>query len=381
LKVLVLTLSFGSGHVRAAEAVAREVSRRSPDADVLVLDALAECRAAFRACYVWPYWAMVRYAPALWERFFNARVSRMDRHTAPEWAFRRGCPQVFRTIAGFRPDVIVAAEVAACEMASIAKREGLTEARLVGVITDHEAEPVWVRPEVDAYAAADEGVRKQLCSWGASAERVTVCGIPTDPDFGVRHDRQATRARIGIDDDAPLVLLMGGGMGPTRMDEVAARLCEGMEPMHVVAVAGRDARVRRRLERLRPAPNVSLHVLGWTDEVAALMHAATVLVSKPGGLTLTEAGLSALPVVMFDAIPGPEKRNAERLARFGAGIMTGGIQETITAVLALLRDERLRRWMSANAAALARPDAASVIARLALGGVEPAQRTARRTTA
>jgi len=129
MRVLVLTLSFGSGHVRAAEAVARELARQAPGADVRVVDALADSRALFRACYVWPYWVMVRRAPALWERFFNARVARMDEHTAPAWALRWGCPRVFKSIAEFEPDVIVAAEVAACELAVLARRAGLTAAR------------------------------------------------------------------------------------------------------------------------------------------------------------------------------------------------------------------------------------------------------------
>jgi processive 1,2-diacylglycerol beta-glucosyltransferase len=376
MRVLVLTLSFGSGHVRAAQAVARELARQAPGADVRVVDALADSRALFRAGYVWPYWAMVRRAPALWARFFNARAARMDEHTAPPWAFRWGCPRVFETIAEFEPEVIVATEVAACELAVIARRASLTQARVVGVITDHEAEPVWVKPEVAAYAVADEGVRAQLCSWGAPADRIDVCGIPTDLSFNRRRDKKATRARHGITADAPVVLLMGGGMGPTRMDEVAARLCESGAPVQVVAVAGRDARARRRLARLRAAPPVSLRVLGWVDEVAALMQTADVLLTKPGGLTLAEAALCALPVVMFDAIPGPEQRNAARLVAAGAGVMTNGAQETAAATLSLLRDEHMRRRISACAARLARPDAAAAIARLALGDPAHAQRVA-----
>ena len=95
MKVLVLTLSLGSGHVRAAQVVARELARQAPDAEVRVVDALAGCRALFRAGYVWPYWAMVRYAPTLWARFFAARVARKDEQTAPVWALRWGCAQVF----------------------------------------------------------------------------------------------------------------------------------------------------------------------------------------------------------------------------------------------------------------------------------------------
>jgi processive 1,2-diacylglycerol beta-glucosyltransferase len=111
------------------------------------------------------------------------------------------------------------------------------------------------------------------------------------------------------------------------------------------------------------------------------MRTASVLVTKPGGLTTAEAALCSLPVVMFDAIPGPERRNAARFAEAGAGIMTDGAKETASAVLSLLRDEHLRRRMSASAARLARPEAATEIARLALYNHSTAQRAARRTTA
>jgi processive 1,2-diacylglycerol beta-glucosyltransferase len=380
-RILVLTLSFGSGHVKAAQAVARELRRQESGAQVRVVDALEECRLLFRACYVWPYWAMVRHAPALWNRFFAARVARGDEATAPPWAFQRGCPQVFKLIEDFQPETIVAAEVAACEMAALAKRAGLTHARLVNVITDHEAEPVWVKPEVDAYAVADEDVREQLCAWGARAESVTVCGIPTDADFGIWHDADETRRRHGIDGVAPLVLLMGGGMGPTQMDRVAALLCQSGVPIHIIAVAGKDVRTRRRLARIEATPPVSLRVLGWADDIAALMQAASVLVTKPGGLTTSEAALSALPVVFFDAIPGPERRNAARMADAGAGVIASSPEEAATATLALLRDGGARRRMAACAKKLSSPNSATTVARLALDVVAPARGAAERMTA
>jgi processive 1,2-diacylglycerol beta-glucosyltransferase len=365
-RILVLTLSFGSGHVRAAQAVARELRRQEPDADVRVCDALEGAHPLFRALYVWPYWAMVRYAPSVWGRFFAARVARGDSATAPTWAFRRGCAHVFELIESFRPETIAACEVAACELAALAKRGGLTGARLVNVITDHEAEPVWVKDEVDAYAVADEGVREQLCAWGARPERVTVCGIPTDEAFRTRHDTEETRRRHGIRDQSPVVLLMGGGMGPTRMDRVAASLCRAGVPLHLVAVAGRDARAWRRLSRVEAQPPVSLRVLGWAEDVAALMQAASVLVTKPGGLTTAEAALSSLPSVFFDAIQGPEQRNAARVTEAGAAVIADSPETAAAAALSLLRDSEARARMSKHARRLSKPDPAAVIARLAL---------------
>ena len=75
-RILVLTLSFGSGHLRAASAIAHELSEQVPGTEVYVLDALENCRWPFRALYVWPYWMMVRYAPRLWKKLFEARRSR-----------------------------------------------------------------------------------------------------------------------------------------------------------------------------------------------------------------------------------------------------------------------------------------------------------------
>jgi processive 1,2-diacylglycerol beta-glucosyltransferase len=139
--------------------------------------------------------------------------------------------------------------------------------------------------------------------------------------------------------------------------------------MHVIAAPGHDRTMRRRLERLRARPPVSLRVLGWTNDIASLMHAAAVLVTKPGGLTTAEAAACGLPVVIFDAIPGPEQRNAARLTDTGAGVLTSGASETVETALSLLRDESARRRMSLGAKRLARPGAAATVARLALNQV------------
>ncbi|HVS21416.1 MAG TPA: glycosyltransferase, partial [Pyrinomonadaceae bacterium] len=169
--------------------------------------------------------------------------------------------------------------------------------------------------------------------------------------------------------------------GPTRMDEVARQLAESRVPMNIVAVAGHDKRARRRLERLKVESPVTLQVLGWTDEVASLMQTASVLVTKPGGLTIAEAALCSLPAVFFDPIPGAEFVNAKRMVDAGAAIITNGAGETAATVISLLRDEPTRRAMSLRAKAMARPDARREIAQLALDLAAPAKEMRRRMTA
>ena len=370
-RVMVLTLSFGSGHVRAAKTIAYELLRQMPDAAIGVMDALAQARSLFHAGYVWPYWALVRYAPGGWDQLFSRRLKHIHRRTAPQWAFQFGCPHAFKAIVEFEPDSIVATEVAACEIAVIAKRKGLTRARIVDVITDYEAEPVWAQPEVDTYAVGDRYVANQLVSWGAPRDKIHISGIPTAPAFFMSQDKQMMRTRYELNDTAPIVLLMGGGMGPTHMDEVAAALLESEQPIQIVALTGNDKRARYRLGRLQSSPSASLRVLGWTDDVPALMQLASAVITKPGGLTISEAAASALPLVLFDAIPGPERRNAQRVAEAGAGIWTNGPHQAAGAAMQLLRNEETRQRMSARVKTFACPEAAAKIAQLALGETAP----------
>jgi processive 1,2-diacylglycerol beta-glucosyltransferase len=377
-RILVLTLSFGSGHVRASQTIAKELKRLTPGAQVSVIDALEGCSWWFYVFYAAPYWMMVRHFPRVWRRLFETRVKDRHARTAPEWAFRLGCSKVFEAIKRTNPDAIVAVEVAACEMGAIAKRERLTAARLVSVITDHEAEPIWVKREVDAYAVADQTVREQLIVWGVPQTKIEVTGIAVDASFATASFMTSPTS----DNHAkPLVLLMGGGMGPTRMDRVAEMLCKSGVPMRIVAVTGHDRRVQERLNKLRAEAPVSLGVLGWADDVATLMQTAALLVTKPGGVTISEAAQCGLPAVLFDALPGPEQRNAARLASGGAALITRGVEETVAAVISLLRDEPTRRNMSLRARQLASPDAATKIARIVLGNGYPPIQIARTRTA
>ena len=359
-RVLVLTLSFGSGHVRACQAIAKELKRIAPRADVKLVDALADCRLWFRAFYEWPYWLMLRYVPVLWKHLNETRLKHKHERTAPGWAYQSGCPRVFELIENFQPHVIIAGEVAAGEIAFIARERGLTRAPVVAVITDFESEPIWVKPSVSAYIVPDESVRAELIDWGAPAECIEICGIPVDDEFDLRADAAAD------DEEAPLVLLMGGGMGPSKMHEVAQELIGSNLPMQIVAITGHDKRVQRNLERLKVAPPASLQVMGWSDNIAALMQKATLLITKPGGLTISEAAACGLPMVLFNAIPGAEFVNAKRMVDAGAAIMTHGAKDTASQTLSLLGDEMRVRAMSINAQKISRPDARTQIAKRVL---------------
>lgn len=368
-RVLILTLSFGAGHISAAEAIAAEFQKQFPAANLRTIDALENCPLWFRAVYVWTYWAMIRYAPRMWGKFFNERVTRRDAQTAPVWMWKKGCRKTFAEIENFQPDLIVAAEVGASEIAVIAKRKNLTAAKIVNVITDFEAEPIWVKPEIAAYSVADETVKTQLENWGAGTAKIYICGIPLNADFLKIYDGRATKTRFDLD-ERPIILLMGGGMGPTAMNEIAAEILKTGENLNVVALPGKDSKAKAALEKLINSETVSLRVVDWTNSVAPLMKAAKILATKPGGITLAEAAACGLPLVLFDAIPGPETINAKKFAEAGAAVEAATPIEAARQILELAIDSERLKLMSANCRALARTEAAGEIAQMAASFID-----------
>lgn len=356
-RVLLLTLSFGTGHLMASEAIAEAVRRRDPSTEVKIVDCIQGGSMGFRAFYVWPYWWMIRYAPGLWARLFRARQGKRHRRTAPAWVFRWGCRRVLGTIKQWQPDVILATEVGACEIAVLARQRRITRAPLLAVATDHESEPVWVQEEIDRYFTPTRVVSEQLVRWGVPAGKIVISGIPVHEKFhGVELPRQIAKKKLGLAIDRPLVLVMGGGMGPLRMDDVVRNLVSLPGPLAIVALTGLNSKVRARLERMRMKlpTDKALKIFGWVENVHEFMRAADVLVTKPGGMTLTEAACLGLPLVAVNPIPGPEEIHCRLIEREGLGVVAGTIEQVSTLVLEILKNGPPRReappWLRADAA-------------------------------
>jgi processive 1,2-diacylglycerol beta-glucosyltransferase len=371
MRVMILTLSFGSGHVRVAETIAREIRDARPDLECVVVDALHDCKLLFRAFYVWPYLAMIRFAPGLWKRFFESRRDRGAENTAPKWFWRFGCADTLKLAAKFRPDAIVACEVGAVELAEILVEDSIVNAPVIAVITDFDTEPIWAKSVVKAYAVPSEHVWEQLIEWGRGDAAIDICGIPVDRSFGERPSDENQRDLPGFD-ERPVILLMGGGVGPTRMGEVASELLRLSVDAQIVALPAKDKYSFAHLEAINSATaEPRVRVIQWTDNVAGLMRCATVLVTKPGGVTVSEAAASRLPMVLFDAIPGPENENARRLIEAGAAVEASGPEEAAAMARSLLADADKLESMREACEKIARPHAVQKVLKLVCEVGEP----------
>ena len=363
-RIFVLTLSVGTGHVRAAEVIQRALYDCIDPVEVHLLDVLKVAHSWFLTLYVRPYWWMLRRAPRVWRWLFERRQKKLHRATAPHWVFRRGCKKVLEELKAYAPHLVIANEIGAVEITALGKREGWFHAPILAVQTDFQTEPPWVQAEVDVYCVGSEEARSQLVNWGTSPNRILVCGIPVDPVFALPQDRSELRRALGLDAHRPVVLLMGGGMGPAPLDAIVERLELCRFPLQVLVVAGHDRAIRQTLERLRGKVTLDLHVFGWTDTIPELMAVADLLITKPGGLTTAEALCAGLPMIVTHPIPGPEERHVRYLVQQGVAVQAKTLEEIPQAVNQMLSKPESLAEMSRRQKDMSRPDAAHAIAQV-----------------
>ena len=310
-RVLILSVSSGAGHLRAAQALDKAFVARG-DCAVEHVDALDYTSKLFQKIYEDAYIAMVRRAPALMGVLYD-RADRPWRHLSRRLALDRlNTGPMIRLLKRVQPDLCVATHFLPAEIIAWLKAKRKIQARHVIVVTDFDVHAMWLCRTVDRYCLADEEAAEYLARLGVPREILRVTGIPIDPVFAEPKPQREMRRRHGLDPDRTTLLVSAGGYGVGPIERLVADLLALGRPWQIVAVAGKAEQVRERLAALarrvgKPRDGAGrLHVLGFTGEMDEWMAAADLLVGKAGGLTVSEALARSLPM----AIIQPARRSA-----------------------------------------------------------------------
>ena len=343
--------------MRAAEAVDAALS---PSAHTVNIDVLSLMPPAFGALYRDAYLKMVGRAPQLLGWIYDA-TDKPFHQDRVRWKLEQaGSARLLKELRQLDPDVYVCTHFLPTALLDRERRKGRSTARIVTVVTDFEVHGFWLGAPSDHYCVATEEARAHLLQLGIAADTIKVTGIPTHPVFGERKQRAAMRRKHGLRTDGPPVLLISaGGFGATNVRQMIEQLLAAGVDAQIVAACGRNAAMKRSIEKLG-APGV--HALGFTTEMDEWMSAADLMMGKPGGLTTAESLCKGLGWIVVNPIPGQEERNAIYLLEQGVGIWCNNLHTLGYKVSALLDAPARIAAMQANARRLARPDAAAQVA-------------------
>jgi processive 1,2-diacylglycerol beta-glucosyltransferase len=361
-RILILSVPCGTAHDRAAKALQKAVLDLRPDAQVEVVDTLQHCTSWFQTYYN-SYLIILKVWPGLWRWIEN--IQHQSKSTSPGWIYQRGAQPFFRYLRDFAPDLVIATEVGACELAALYKRQANAPFQLAGVeLMDFNH--AWVQPEVDLMLANHPDLAAELVAAGASDGQVVTTGQPIDPVFASLPDRESARKKLGLKADVIQLLVLLGGTGLGDPDRILPEVLKVKHSLEVVIIAGRNHRLEAELQnRFKGFPHV--RVLGWVDNIQEWMVASDLMVSKPGGGTLTEGFACGLPMLAFNPLPGNEERTCRWIEKWEGGIWIRKPEHLAPTIESLLDDHAKLNALRDHARALARPHAARDGAQAVLG--------------
>jgi processive 1,2-diacylglycerol beta-glucosyltransferase len=370
-RVLVLSASVGAGHLRAAEAVELALRQTLPEAHVRNVDVLSLTNAAFRRVYGKAYLDLVNKAPHFLGYFYDLldRPSRSGRNRSDKLRLlveKLNLKPFIRFLQEEPSDLVINTHFLPAEIIASLRKHKSLDVPQVTVTTDFETHRLWVNEPCEHYFTATEEGALYLQSWGARSGSVTATGIPIHPTFSLPKDRAACLEKFGLTADVPVVLQLGGGFGVGPIERLFTALLEVPEPLQVLVVTGRNEKVRKQLEGVKPPPRHRARIFGFTTEIDQMMTAADLVLSKPGGLTTSETLASGAAMVIVNPIPGQESRNSDFLLENGAAIKVNNIATLAHKVTALVRDRQRLDQLKANARRLGRPRAAVDVVERAL---------------
>ena len=362
-RLLLLSVSAGAGHARAAEAL-RVAAEAHYGAQALHLDVMDYVTTAFRKLYTDYYLRLVDKYPALWAQLY--RITNETPPDAPQARLRRGIERLNalglrKAIREFAPDHVICTHFLPAELLLRERDRERLDAPVWVQVTDFDLHALWEVPRMAGYFAASDEVAFRMRARGLPADRVHVSGIPIMPAFAQRPDRAECARELGLDPARPTLLLMGGGAGVGALDQAAATLLSLDVDFQLIALAGRNAAMLEKLNALARSHPGRLFAQGYTNRIERLMAAADLAISKPGGLTTSECLAFGLPMIVFAPIPGQEERNCDYLLEHGAALKAVDATALVWRVEALLRHRARLDTMRANAQRLGRPQAAQTV--------------------
>jgi processive 1,2-diacylglycerol beta-glucosyltransferase len=363
-KILVLSVSAGAGHVRAAEALKASALKWFNDVEVIHVDVMELVSKLFRKIYAESYISIVESHPALWGYMYDKTDQEKADSVMSKIRIaieRLNTHKLRELLHDVNPDHVICTHFLPAQLLSRKKRKGVFTKPVWVVVTDFDVHGLWIHDHVDGYFAANEEVAWRMAARGIPQNIIHVTGIPIMPVFSEPRERGVCAAEFGLDPLKKTFLMMSGGAGVGGIETLAEELLKLPYDFQLIGLAGRNELLLKRLQETGMQHPGRLFPVPFTKVIERLMTASDVAITKPGGLTTSECLAMGLPMIVVSPIPGQEERNADFLLENGAGLKAcDGGALTYRASLLLQEPDRIER-LRENARRLGKPEAGRAV--------------------
>jgi processive 1,2-diacylglycerol beta-glucosyltransferase len=374
--VLILSSSGGAGHFRAGEALHLWAQQSFPNIHSAHYDALDFTTPSFKRIYGATYLAAVKRIPKFWGAMYNRLDHPQEKKALPVRIFDHfNYSSYVKMLNTLSPDAVLCTHFLPY-LAIEGRKKGVRPNIPFFVVgTDFNLHSVWSSRSIRKYFVFSDETAALLSAKGVDANRIESTGIPVMPEFSVRQKTGSVRQLLGMPKNRFTLLILSGGYGVGEIEKIVTVVRKTLNGIRsrsftLAVVCGRNEALAKKLRRSRVRDNVRLHVSGFIDNMHDYMAAADLLVSKSGGLTMSEALASRLPAIIVDPIPGQERLNADMLVEGGSALLALDDAQLSFKVDRAVRNDAWRRSAARAAGKLGKPYAARSILRSVLRTVQ-----------
>ena len=313
MNIIIFSASTGGGHNTAAKAVKKYILAQDSNNNVRIIDTFKYINKYLDKTVSKGYVYLATKTPKLYGSLYiltdrNGRYSKAVKISNKVFASK-----LVPLIKEFESDLIITVHPFSTEMISVLKKEQIINIPLICIMTDYATHSTWLNEEVDGYIVSNEDMKKEMVQRGVTADKVFSFGIPIDEKFYIEKEKSILKHELGLNADMPTILMMAGSFGVPKINEVYREITEIDLEFQLIIITGKNQKLYDVLKQETSEDKRFIELIYFTDEVEKYMKAADLIITKPGGLTVTEALACNVPLITFCAIPGQEEENAEFL--------------------------------------------------------------------
>lgn len=365
-RVLLMYITKVSGHRQGTIAIQKCLKDIDPMVVAPMVNGFGYTYPILEKVVHHTYMGVIKATPFVWDYMYdNPKIVRKSQ-SIKRFLHRTSHDKIKRLFDKYRPDAVVCTQAFPCGMVADFKRKNNLDFKLIGVLTDFAPHSFWVNEGVDYYVVPSDDARKRFITKGVDSQRIKIYGIPLKKKFAEKGDINLIASKLGLDSKLPTILIMGGGHGLGPMKNIVKSLIKIKKDFQIIAILGTNKTIIRRMKKFTKNVEKKVLVYEFANNVDELMDLATLVITKPGGITTAECLAKGVPMLINNPIPGQEMRNADFLIKNGIGIRIDDASDIGEEVEILLNSSQRLKQMKQAALKHANPNSAKDIARLIL---------------
>ena len=356
MNILLFYASYGSGHLSAATAIEQYIRENYPDAKTLKIDCVEYINKSINKISTSAYKSIILKTPVLWGQVYKL-LKNDTILDITQFSNRFMAKKIFTLFEDFEPDLVISCHPLGGQITSFLKSHKKTNCKLATVMTDFASHKQWLigKDYTDYFFVSNIEMKTSLISEGIYPNKIYVSGIPISPNFYKNYNKENIYKSLNIEKNKKNIIFFGGGSlglsSSSNIQAILISLLQATDESHqIIIISGKNQKLYNDFQKTinNTYHKSQIRLIDFTTELPELLPITSFVITKPGGLTITECISTNVPIILINPIPGQEKENAQYIADNKMGIWIKNNKPTSEYFQEIFNDTKLIEEIKEN---------------------------------